>query len=95
LAAALASPAITAWALHRAAGTALTTQALKLTASLVREAPLPIVDEAWQRGTAAFRAGDIEAFGVAMADAYGTGAELTRWWLERAKPVWSPGVAHR
>jgi hypothetical protein len=95
LAAALASPAITAWALHRAAGTALTPQALKVTASLVREAPLPLDDDAWHRGTAAFRAGDIDAFGAAMADAYGTGAELTQWWLERAKPVWSPGVAHR
>ena len=92
LAAALASPAITAWVLHRSAGTALTPRALKVTATLLRDAPLPIDDEAWARGTDAFRSGDQAAFGAAMATAYGTGAELTEWWLERARErsgVWA------
>ena len=95
LAAALASPAITAWVLHRTAGTALTPQALKVTATLLRDAPLPTDEEAWARGTAAFRSGDLDGFGDAMAAAYGTGAELTEWWAERAKRVWSPNGAHR
>ncbi len=95
LAAALASPAVTAWLMQLAAGTALTPDALKVTAALLRDVPLPGDDTAWELGTAAFRAGDLEPFADAMAMAYDAGPEVTRWWLERARTVWSPSEAHR
>jgi hypothetical protein len=90
LATALCSPPVTAWAAHRAAGTALTSRALKLTAALVRAAPLPTDHLAWQVGTAAFEAGDLDGFAEAMTAAYGCGAEVTAWWLDRVGTVWSP-----
>lgn len=95
LAAALASPAVTAWALQQVAGTGLTHQALKVTAALVRQVPLPADEVAWAAGTAAFQAGDLEAFADAMTTAYGTAPEVSDWWVERAKLVWSPSGAGR
>ena len=73
LAAAVASPAVTAWALHRVAGTALSAAALKVTAALLREVPLPVDQAAWSDGADAFDAGDIEGYVAAMAEAYGVG----------------------
>ena len=95
LAAALASPAVTAWLLHRAAGTALTPTALKVSAALLREVPLPEDAAAWSEGALAFQARDLEVFAAAMARAYGTDDAVTRWWRERARPVWSPTGARR
>ncbi len=95
LAAALASPAATAWLLQRAAGTALTPHSLKVSAPLLRDLPLPTDDAAWAAGTVALQAGELDAFGEAMAAAYGTASSVSSWWLERAKPVWSPNGAHR
>ena len=51
LAAALAAPAVSAWLLARAAGTALTPRALKVTAALLREVPLPADARCLGRGT--------------------------------------------
>lgn len=90
LAAALCSPPVTAWAAQQAAGTALTSRALKLTAALVRTAPLPTDNLAWQVGTKAFEAGDLERFAEAMTAAYGCGADVTAWWFDRLGTVWSP-----
>jgi len=95
LAAALASPAVTAWALHRVAGTALSPTALKVTASLLREVPLPIDHGAWAAGATAFEAGDLEGFVEAMAAAYDVGPEVGAWWVERARTVWSPAAVPR
>lgn len=95
LAAALASPAITAWALQEAAGTALTPQSLKVTAALLRRVPLPSDGAAWETGTAAFRAGDLPAYVAAMGVAYGASPEVGEWWVERAKRVWSPPGSRR
>jgi hypothetical protein len=95
LAAALAAPPITAWLLHRVAGTALTPQSLKVTAALLRAVPLPDDQRAWAQGTAAFRAGDLEGFAAAMSAAYGAGSEVADWWRERAATVWSPQGARR
>jgi len=95
LAAALASPAVTAWALQQVAGTARAPQALKVTAALLRQVPLPSDAHAWRSGTDAFRAGDLEGFVAAMALAYDIGPEVGEWWIERARTVWSPERAHR
>jgi hypothetical protein len=95
LAAALAAPAVSAWLLQRAAGTALTPQSLKVTAALLRDVPLPTDDEAWSAGTAALRVGDLDGFAAAMSTAYGTGPDVAAWWVERARTVWSPRAARR
>ena len=89
LAAALAAPAVSAWLLARVAGTALTSQSLKVTAALLREVPLPSDDGAWHRGTGAFRGGDLDAFAEAMGVAYGVDDEVGDWWRARARTVWS------
>ena len=95
LAAALASPGVSAWLHQRAAGTALTRQALKVSAALLRDVPLPVDDEAWEQGAAAFRLGDLDAYATAMSTAYGSDAVVREWWLERARTVWSPQAAPR
>jgi len=95
LAAALAAPAVSAWLLARAAGTARTPRSLKVTASLLREVPLPSDADAWAAGTAAFRGGDGVAFADAMSAAYRTGADVEAWWSERARTVWSPPAVRR
>ncbi|MEO7428677.1 MAG: N-6 DNA methylase [Acidimicrobiales bacterium] len=89
LAAALCSPPINAWAASRVAGTALTSRSLKLTASLVRAAPLPTDAEAWEAGTHAFEVGDLEGFAEAMTSAYGCEHAVAAWWLARVGSAWS------
>ena len=95
LAAALASPAVTSWAMHQVAGTALSARALKMTAALVRAVPLPADDDAWRAGADAFHAGDIDSYVEAMAAAYEVGPEVGEWWVERARTVWSPTTVPR
>jgi hypothetical protein len=95
LAAALAAPAVTAWLLARSAGTARTPRSLKVTASLLREVPLPSDADAWAAGAGALRAGDLGSFADAMSAAYGTGPDVAAWWVERARSVWSPTAVHR
>jgi SAM-dependent methyltransferase len=95
LAAALASPAVTAWLLQQTAGSALSPEALKVTARLLREVPLPIDEAAWEAGSAAFRAHEAATFAHAMTAAYGVPGEVAEWWLARAATVWSPGGLRR
>lgn len=83
LAAALCSPPITAWAAERTAGSALTSRALKLTAALVREVPLPADEDAWMIGTEALEAGEVEAYAEAMTEAYGCSPAVMEWWMAR------------
>ncbi|MET0901697.1 MAG: N-6 DNA methylase [Acidimicrobiales bacterium] len=90
LASAVASPAVSAWLLARAAGAALTRRSLKVSAALLREVPLPSDADAWTAGTEAFRGGDLEGYVAAMAAAYGVGSHVGDWWIERARTVWSP-----
>lgn len=74
--AALLSPAATAWLLRRAAGAALSSGALKPTAPLLRQLPLPTDAARWDAAAAAVRGGDPDV------DAYGTGAG--EWWDRRS-----------
>jgi hypothetical protein len=92
LAAAVASPAATAWLLRRAPGTALARGALKVAAPDLLALPLPTDDAAWNEAAAAVRAivtGPLspihrERYLGATAAAYGTPVSVTAWWRERA-----------
>ena len=94
-AAALGSPAVSAWLLHRSAGTALTRGGLRLSADLLRRVPLPADDAAWVDGTAAFRARDLDRFAAAMGEAYRVDEAVADWWRARAERVWSPAGPRR
>ena len=101
IAAVLASPAVSVWAMSRSAGTALSRHAIKLSARQVLEIPLPTDDRAWSTGARlaarahhAARIGDAGAWrsaltslGAAMTTAYSSSDEVLAWWLERL-PVW-------
>jgi hypothetical protein len=64
LAAALSAPCLSAHALSRVAGAALSAQAIKLAARQVLELPLPVDDAAWAEGAALAR----QAHGAAGAE---------------------------
>jgi N-6 DNA Methylase len=95
LAAAVASPAATAWLLRRAPGTALARGALKVAAPDLAALPLPIDADAWERAAVAAQAlttgprspAALDRFLDAVAAAYATPASLTAWWRDRAGPV--------
>lgn len=95
LAAALCSPPITAWAAQRTAGSGLTSRAIKLSAALVRQVPLPTDHDAWRAGTVALEHRDLPGFAAAMTEAYGCDAAVTAWWLDRVGSAWSQAVRTR
>jgi SAM-dependent methyltransferase len=94
LAAALTSPAASAWVAHRCAGTGLSAGALRPTARLLATLPLPT--RPWDDAVDALRRGDVLACGRAVDAAYqaagpdadtGAGEERWSWWsvaVERA-----------
>ncbi|MGH9231023.1 MAG: N-6 DNA methylase [Acidimicrobiales bacterium] len=92
LAAAVASPAATAWLLGRAPGTALASGALKVAAPDLLSLPLPIDRSAWDEAAAAVcvlatgppSPAACDRFLEAAAAAYATPPSLTAWWRERA-----------
>lgn len=98
VAAALCAPALTALALHRSAGTALSADTLKLSARQVLDLPLPVDDTAWSKGAALAQAAaeaddpdrwrdGLKALGREMDRAYGVaGQGLAEWWVERLPP---------
>jgi hypothetical protein len=83
VAAVLTAPAVSAWAMHRHAGAALTPNAIKLSARQVLDIPLPIDDDAWQQGADALAAGHVLEAGEAMSEAYDTGDDVLAWWRNR------------
>jgi hypothetical protein len=85
--AALLSPVVTAWAIRNHGGAALSSDAIKLSARQVVEAPLPLDGTAWDEGTAALRGGDVVACGTALADG---DARLLAWWKARLPTPWRP-----
>jgi N-6 DNA Methylase len=92
LAAAVASPAATAWLLARAPGTALARGALKVAAPDLLALPLPSDRSAWDDAAAALRALSTgppspaarDRYLDAAAAAYATRPPLTAWWRGRA-----------
>ena len=102
LAAAVLSPAATAWLARRSAGTGLERGALKVAAPDLAALPLPEEGEAWDAAAAAlatFAAGPtapgagalLDRYLGAVAAAYGTAAPLDRWWRRRAGTVVQAG----
>ncbi|MEY3231850.1 MAG: hypothetical protein RL689_1939 [Planctomycetota bacterium] len=98
LAAAVASPVACAVAMQRHAGTALTVDAIKLSASQVLRLPLPACPHGWERAAAMFKAASLAssdgerrsslaAFGREMSGAYGLEPEarerVAAWWASR------------
>lgn len=103
LAAAVSSPAATAWLLRRAPGTALARGALKVAAPDLLALPLPVDEGAWDRAAAAVRALAIvpdrrdravcDRFLEAAASAYATPPSLTAWWRHRSGLGHGPAVS--
>ncbi|HWH35468.1 MAG TPA: hypothetical protein VNT56_09160, partial [Acidimicrobiales bacterium] len=95
LAAALSSPPVSAWALHRWGGTALSAGGLKLSAAQVRAIPSPPPGAGWDEAAAALReastAADatgrrrwLRAAGEASSRAYGVpDSAVVDWWEAR------------
>jgi hypothetical protein len=95
LLAVLLSPPVSAWAMAATAGSALSGDALKVSAALVRDLPLPPPGESWDRAAElvdlAVRAGSSEQrsarlveAGEAMCSAYGVDPEpVVSWWRAR------------
>lgn len=84
LAAALTAPQVTAWALHHHGGTALSGDAVKLSARQVLEAPLPADADAWSEAAEHLEDGDVLACGRALAR---DEQALLAWWSARLAPA--------
>jgi hypothetical protein len=84
VAAALTAPQVTAWALRTHGGSALSADAVKLSARQVLDAPLPTDPDAWSEAAQHLRRGDVAACAQALA---GDEPKLLRWWLGRLPPT--------
>jgi hypothetical protein len=91
LAAAVLSPAATAWLVRRAPGTALDRGAIKVAGPDLTALPLPTGLGAWQAAAVALRAFTVrpqarllDDYLAAIGRAYGTPATLSDWWRLRA-----------
>jgi N-6 DNA Methylase len=95
VAAAVASPAATAWLLGRAPGTALARDAIKVAAPDLLALPLPADPGAWDEAAAAARAVTTgpasewpaarDRFLAVATAAYATAPTLADWWRQRAR----------
>jgi hypothetical protein len=87
VAAVLCAPPVAAWALRRAVGTGLSPDAIRVSAGLLADVPLPTNARAWTAATALLADGDLEAFGAvatAMYDLPSAQADaVERWWAGR------------
>jgi len=83
VAAVLTSPVASAWLAARTLGTGLSAGALRPTAALLTELPLP--ERSWDEATRRLRDGDVAGAGLAVSAAYGIDA-ADEWWLERITP---------
>jgi len=97
IAAAIASPPISALGLRRHAGAALSGDAIKMSAKQVLDIPLPADLAAWRKGATHLHAAslaaamghgelwrdELHAFGAAMCGAYDASEEVLAWWLAR------------
>ena len=88
----LLAPPVAAHAAAAFAGTALSMQAIKLSAKQVSRLPLPVDRSSWDEGAAAVRRAQGEparrhehlaTAGRHMCDAYGEGGAALEWWLSR------------
>jgi hypothetical protein len=79
------APPVTAWAVRRWGGTALSSSALKLGAPNVREIPVPASRVPWDRAADLLREGDVSGAGLELCRAYGVGEEVHSWWEARRR----------
>ncbi|MGY6500583.1 MAG: N-6 DNA methylase [Acidimicrobiales bacterium] len=90
----LCAPPISAWACTHVGGTALSADAVKLSASQVLSLPLPAdhrrwaeaadrLRRAWSEDLGGVPATDLVAIAPTMTAAYGEGDEVTSWWVGR------------
>ncbi|WP_208029630.1 HsdM family class I SAM-dependent methyltransferase [Rhabdothermincola sediminis] len=100
VAAILLAPPVSAWAMARVAGAALSADAVKLAAREVLEIPLPSRRRPWERAAALLRDGAAAASvgdgsrwrallvraGAVMTEAYGAGERCLAWWEARLPP---------
>jgi hypothetical protein len=95
LAALLNAPPTSAWIARRAAGSALSADALRVSAGLVAGVPLPHDARAWSAAARALEAGDLERYAERATAMFGLPARrassVQDWWLARAKPTWPAG----
>ena len=98
ISAALSSPAASARAFARAAGAALSSDTLKLSATQISEIPLPEKTHEWDQGaqfakkayladSEAMWASYLRKLGSETAKAYELNDDVFEWWLNRL-PVW-------
>jgi hypothetical protein len=87
IAAALCSPPVAVWAARRAAGTALSSSGLRISAALVLAAPLPTDPAAWTAAADALEQHDLGRFADAATAMYQLpqrqAAEVRAWWTDR------------
>ena len=93
LAAVLLAPAVSRWLWERRLGTALSTAAITARAADIADIPLPAEPDAWERGAAAVRSGDLAAVGEAMTAAYRSTPEVSAWWRDRLGGAGQPDAA--
>ncbi|MBA2282121.1 MAG: hypothetical protein H0W25_12960, partial [Acidimicrobiia bacterium] len=89
VAAALTSPAASAWALHHFGGTALTSDAVKLSAAQVLAVPVPADRDAWDAAATVLAAGDVDECASLLS---GADSALFDWWRGR-RPAAPDGPA--
>jgi hypothetical protein len=84
IAALLTCPVTSALLAQAASGTALSADALRVSASRLAELPIPADHSAWMTAAVAARAGDVVATGAAMQQAFGIDDPgLVTWWHSR------------
>jgi hypothetical protein len=84
IAALLTCPVTSALLAQAASGTALSADALRVSASRLAELPIPADDGAWTLAAVAAKAGDVAATGAAMQQAFAIDdPALVEWWLAR------------
>jgi len=81
LLAVLLAPPVTAWARREAGGAALSSDAVKLSASQLRQVPLPPAGAAWDEAAEHAEAGEVHLAAAAMTRAYGV--DVQDWWEAR------------
>jgi SAM-dependent methyltransferase len=86
VAAALSSPPVSAWAAATYAGAALSAGAIKLSATQVLQAPLPVDRRLWHRAASALAAGEVRAAAELSTKAYAADDPVLTWWANRLPP---------
>jgi hypothetical protein len=89
VAAVLCAPPVSAWAVHRAAGTGMSPGAIRTSTALAVAVPLPSDADAWQAATTALAAGDLDRYATAATAMYPLprtlASAVVRWWTHASQ----------